>query len=162
VASPTMSYLICSMALIVLILVLPSFFEIQRISIAEDMTRRELTEITDYTSNALSNLFFLAESADASDNLLTISMTKELLYLPLTVGDSFYVVNITDVGDSLKLVAYIEGQQWISGESWIVPGPKRAPTSEEIYSYELGSKIAVASCYESESTFYISLGSGEK
>jgi hypothetical protein len=158
VASPTMSYLICSMALIILILVLPAFFETQRNSIADEMTRRELTEIADYTSNTLSNLLFLAESAHSSD----ISLTKELLYLPLTVGDSFYVLNITDVGDSLKLVAYIEDQQWISGESWIVPGPKRAPTSEEIYSYELGSKIAVASCYESESTFYISLGSGEK
>ncbi|TRO47582.1 hypothetical protein E2P60_02840 [Candidatus Bathyarchaeota archaeon] len=161
-ASPTMSYLICSMALIVLILVLPSFFEIQRVSIAENMTRRELTEIADYTSNALSNLFFLAESADASDNSLTISMTKDLLYLPLTVGDSFYVLNITDVDDSLKLVAYVEDQQWISGESWIAPGLKRAEHSEEIYSYELGSKIAVANCTESGSAFYISLEFGEK
>jgi hypothetical protein len=157
VASPTMSYLICSMALIVLIIVLPSFFEIQRVSIAENMTRRELTEIADYTSNALSNLFFLAESTDVA-----ISMTKDLMYLPLTVGDSFYVLNITDVGDSLKIQAYIEGQELISGESWIVPGLKRAEFSEAIYSYELKSKIAVASCYEGESDFYISLGFGEK
>ena len=156
-ASPTMSYLICSVALIVLILVLPSFFEIQRVSIAENMTRRELTEIADYTSNALSNLFFLAESAD-----LTNSITKDLMYLPLTVGDSFYVLNITAVGDSLKILAYVEGQEWMSGESWIVPGLKRAEFSEAIYSNELSSKIAVASCYEDGSDFYISLGFGEK
>jgi hypothetical protein len=157
VASPTMSYLICTVALIVLILVLPSFFEIQRVSIAENMTRRELTEIADYTSNALSNLFFLAGSTD-----LTISVTKDLMYLPLTVGNSFYVLNITDVGNSLKILAYIEGQEWISGESWIVPGLKRAEFSEAIYSNELNNKIAVASCYEGESDFYISLGFDEK
>ncbi len=161
-ASPTMSYLICTVALIILVLVLPSFFEIQRISIAENMARRELTEIADYTSNALSNLFFLAESADASYNLEAISVTKDLLYLPLTVEDSFYVLNITDVGDSLKILAYVQGEDWIFGESWIVPGIKRAEFSEAIYSYKLDSNIAVARCYEGGSDFYISLEFGEK
>jgi hypothetical protein len=162
VASPTMSYLICSMALIVLILVIPSYFEIQRNSIADEMTRRELTEIADYTSNTLANLFFLAESAQSSD----ISLTKELLYLPLKVGDSFYVLNITrvdDDGDSLKVLAYITDQEWISGQSWIAPDlDVESESPLEIKSYELNSKIAVARCYGDPGNFYISLGYSEK
>jgi hypothetical protein len=147
------------MALIVLILVLPSFFEIQRNSIADEMTRRELTEIADYTSNTLSNLFFLAESAHSYD----ISLSKELLYLPSTVGDSFYAVSIDDDGNSTKVVAYIKDQQWISGQSWLDPGLEIAPeTSLEINSYELASKIAVASCYGGSGNFYVSLGYAEK
>jgi len=159
VASPTMSYLICSMALIVLILVLPSFFEIQRNSIADEMTRRELTEIADYTSDTLANLFFLAESAQSS----AISLTKELMYLPLTVGDSFYVLRIDDDGNSPKVIAYIKDQQWISGQSWVAPSLDVDPEiSVEINSYELNAKIAVASCYGDPGNFYVSLGYNEK
>lgn len=158
-ASPTMSYLICSTALIVLILVLPAFFEIQRNGIAEEMTRRELTEIADYTSNTLSNLFFLAESAQSSG----ISLTKELLYLPLMVGDSFYVLNIADDGNSSKVIAYVMDRQWISGQSWIAPGLDVDPEiSLEINSNELSGKIAVASCYGDFGNFYVSLGYVEK
>jgi hypothetical protein len=158
-ASPTMSYLICSMALIVLILVIPSFFEIQRNGIADEMTRRELTEIADYTSNTLANLFFLAESAHSSD----IYLNKELLSLPLTVGDSFYVLSIAEVDSSLEVIAYIKDQQWISGQSWIAPGLDVDPEiSSEINSYELNNKIAIASCHGGSGNFYISLGYGEK
>ncbi len=158
-ASPTLSHLICSMALIVLILVLPSFFEIQRNSIADEMTRRELTEIADYTSNTLANLYFLAESSLSSD----VSLTKELLYLPLTVGDSFYVLSIADDGNSSKVIAYIMDQQWISGQSWIAPGLDVDPEiSLEINSNELSGKVAVANCYGDFGNFYVSLGYGEK
>jgi hypothetical protein len=159
VASPTMSFVICSMALVVLILVLPSFFEIQRNGIADEMTRRELTEIADYTSNTLANLLFLAESAQVSD----ISLTKELLNLPLTVGDSFYALHIADDGNSTKVIAYIMGQQWISGQSWVAPGVDVDPEiSLEINSNELSGRVAVASCYGDFGNFYVSLGYGEK
>ena len=158
-ASPTMSYLICSMALVVLILVLPAFFETQRNSIADEMMRRELTEIADYTSNTLSNLLFLAESSQSSD----ISLTKELLYLPLTVGDSFYVLSISNAGDSPKVVASILDRLWISGQSWIAPGLEIDPDiSLDINSNELESKVALANCYGDSGNFYISLGYGEK
>jgi hypothetical protein len=158
VASPTMSYLICSMALIVLILVIPSYFEIQRNSIADEMTRRELTEIADYTSNTLANLFFLAESSQSSD----ISLSKELLYLPLKVGDSFYRLRIDDEGNSPKVFAYILDQQSISGQSWIAPGLEVDSATLEINSYELDSQIAVASCKGGPGNFYISLEYGQK
>jgi len=159
VASPTMSYLICSMALVILIIVLPSFFETQRNSIADEMTKRELTEIADYTSNTLSNLLFLAESAPSSD----ISLTKELMYLPLTVGGSFYVLSIDSDGNSSEVIAYIKDQQWISSESWLAPGLEVDPEiSIEINSYELNSKVAVAGCRRESGDFYVSLGYGEK
>ena len=157
-ASPTMSYVICSMALIALILVMPSFFEIQRDGIADQMTRRELTEIADYTSNTLSNLFFIAKSAHSS----AISLTKELLYLPLTVGGSFYVLNIDNGGDSPKVTAYIKEQPSISGQSWVAPGLNVQEFSQEINSYELNNKTAVAGCNEDLGIYYVSLGYNEK
>ena len=158
-ASPTMSYLICSMALVALILILPSFFMIQRDSIATEMTRRELTEIADYTANTLSNLLFLAETAHTSD----ISLAKELLYLPLMVGDSFYVLSIADAGNSSKVIAYIKDQQWVSGQSWIAPGLNVDPEiSLEINSHEFNSKIAIAYCYGVSGSYYVSLEYGEK
>ena len=157
-ASPTMSYIICTMALIVLILVMPSFFEIQRNSIADEMTRRELTEIADYTSNTLANLFFLAESSQSYD----ISLSKELVYLPLKVGDSFYGLRIDDEGNSLKVSAYILDQQSISGQSWVVPSLGVDSETLEIKSYELDSEIAVASCNGGSGNFYVSLEYGEK
>lgn len=153
-ASPTMSYLICSVALIVLILVMPFFFEIQRNGFADQMTRRQLTEIADYTSSTLANLFFLANST----NSLSISMTKELLYLPLTVDDSFYALNITSVdGNVSKVTAYLKNEPWVAGDSWIVPGPK---VPQEI-SLEINSKSVIASCYGDSDGFYVSLGYGE-
>jgi hypothetical protein len=154
VASPTMSYLICSVALILLILVMPFFFEIQRDSIADEMTRRELKEIADYTSNTLANLFFLANST----NSFNVNVTKELLYLPLTVDDSFYVLSIVSVGDEVsKVTAYLKDRSWIAGDSWIVPGLKALNEN----SLEIGSKTVVASCYSDSAVFYVSLGYGD-
>jgi len=118
---------------------MPSFFEIQRNGIADEMTRRELTEIAGYTSNTLANLFFLAESSQSSD----ISLSKELLYLPLKVGDSFYglIIDSDSDGNSLKVIAYIKNEEWISGQSWIAPGlAVDSETSLEINSYELNSR----------------------
>ena len=157
-ASPTMSYLICTMALIVLILVMPSFFEIQRNSIADEMTRRELTEIADYTSNTLANLFFLAESSQSSD----ISLSKELVYLPLKVEGSFYGLRIDDEADSPKVFAYLLERQSISGQSWVVPSIGVDSGTLEIKSYELDNEIAVASCHGGPGNFYVSLEYGEK
>lgn len=122
-AAPAMSYLICSMALVALILVLPAFFAIERNNVAEQMAERELTEICDYTSNTLENLFILANSTNSQ----TLTVTKELLYMPITVEDSFYtlkIVSAPDVSNAAQVTAFLNDRPWVKGSSWLVPGLK--------------------------------------
>lgn len=122
-AAPAMSYLICSMALVALILVLPAFFAIERNNVAEQMAERELTEICDYTSNTFENLFILANSTNSQ----TLTVTKELLYMPITVEDSFYtlkIVSAPDVSNAAQVTAFLNDRPWVKGSSWLVPGLK--------------------------------------
>ena len=72
------------------------------------------------------------------------------------------MLSIIDDGSSTKVIAYVKDQQWISGQSWIAPGLDVDQVSLEINSYELNSKIAVASCHGDSGSFYVSLGYGEK
>ena len=146
-----MGYLICSMALVILILTMPVIFGIERDSIAQEMAQRELTEIADYTSNTLANLFYLANSTVTTSE---ISLTKDLLYLPLTVENNLYVLTITSTGgNASKVTAYLRDSPSIMGSSWLVPGLK----VEDEYSLEIGGKSVVASCYRYNSDFYVSL-----
>ena len=153
-AAPAMSYLICSMGLIVLILALPFFFATEQASISEEMARRELTEISDYTSNTLNNLYFLANSTAMKGNL---EITKTLLYLPLTVQDSFYELSITSEGENAsKVTAVLNGKSWVAGESWLVPGTKMFNVS----SIEIRGKTVTAGCLRNSTGFYVWLGEG--
>ena len=153
-AAPAMSYLICSMGLIVLILVLPFFFATEKANISEQMARRELTEISDYTSNTLNNLYFLANSTKANGNL---EITKTLLYLPLTVQDSFYALSISSDGENATTVtAVLNGKSWVAGESWLVPGVKMYNLS----SIEIRGKTVTAGCLRNSTGFYVWLGEG--
>jgi hypothetical protein len=147
-----MSYLICSMALIVLILIMPSFFAMERNSIAEDMAKRELTEISDYTSNTLANLYFLANSTSSTN----VNITKSLLYLPLTVEGSFYVLNITstDGVNASKVTAFFKDASRVSGDSWLVPGLRLLNES----SIEITGKSVTAGCLRNSTGFYVWLG----
>ncbi len=148
-AAPAMSYVICSIGLVVLILVLPAFFAMERNSVAQDMARRELTEITDYTSNTLQNLFLLANNTNSDE----ITVTKELIYLPLTIEGSFYTLTIQsfDGVNASKVTAFLIDNPTIEGSSWLVSGLKI--TSEQ--SIEINSKLIVAGCERNSSDFYV-------
>jgi hypothetical protein len=148
-AAPAMSHLICSMALVGLILVLPAFFAMERDRYAEAMAIRELTEISDYTSNTIENLFLLANSTNTED----LTITKELLYLPLTVEDSPYVLNITSADGQYasQIVAYLTDRPWIVGTSWLVPGLKITANSW----LTVGNYTVEAGCSREPSGFYV-------
>ena len=148
-AAPAMSHLICSMALVGLILVLPAFFAMERDRYAEAMSTRELTEISDYTSNTLENLFLLANSTNAQG----LTITKELLYLPLQVEGSFYVLNITsnDGQNASQVVAYLTDKPWVVGASWLVPGLKITPNN----ALTVGNYTVEAGCSRETDGFYI-------
>ena len=118
-AAPAMSQLICSMALVALILVLPSFFAMERNSLTEEMAKTELTEISDYTSNTLENLFLLAKSTSSEK----VTITKELVYLPLRVEGSAYTLRLTfDQGTASRVTAFLNDKPWVESSSWLAPG----------------------------------------
>lgn len=147
-----MSYLICSMGLVVLILVMPFFFAMEQNSIAEQMAKRELTEISDYASSTLANLYFLANSTNSQ----SLDVTKKLLYLPLTVEGSFYVLEITpsDNGEASKVTAFLKDKPSITADSWIVPGLKLLKPS----SVTISDSSVIAGCHRDASGFSVWLG----
>jgi hypothetical protein len=148
-----MSYLICSMALVVLIIAMPFYFAMERNSVTEETAKRELTEISDYTSNTLANLFYLANSTDSG----SVNITKQLIYLPLMVSGSSYTLRITSEGmNALKITSSLMDKPQIAGDSWLVPGLK-VLNSDTI---NITSKAVVAGCYRDSSDFYIWLGVG--
>lgn len=151
-AAPTMSYLICSMGLIILIIVMPYFFAIERNSFADQIAERELTEISDYTANTLANLFFLANSTNSE----SLDITKELLSLPLTVEGSFYTLNITftDSNSALKVFAFLRDKPWVVGDSWLLPGLKLLKTS----SVNIDGSSVTAGCHRAVEGFSVWLG----
>ena len=154
-AAPAMSHVICSMALVGLILVLPAFFTMQRDRFAEEMAIRELTEISDYTSNTLENLFILANSTNAQG----ITITKELIYLPLKVEGSPYVLTIaSDDGENAsQVIASLTDKPWILGSSWLVPGLKITNSS----SLTIVETTVQAGCRRTGAGFYVWLEEDE-
>lgn len=146
--SPTISYLICSMALVMLIFVMPFFYAIVVDNIRSDMIRLELKEITDYVSNTLANLYFLVNSTDSSD----VFLEKELLYLPYTVENSIYIVKIDGSGgNASKITACLKDRSWVEVDAWLVPGLK---VGEE-NSVESGGRTVVSGCSRNSMGVYV-------
>jgi hypothetical protein len=139
------------MALVVLILVMPYFYSIEVTDVSTRAAESELAEIADYTSNTLANLYFLANSTgDAGANL-----TKQLVYLPLTVHNSFYKLTIVSVsGSASRITASLRDNPSISADAWLVPGLKVGASS----SIEVSNKTAIAGCYGDGSSYYVWLG----
>ena len=154
-AAPVMSHLICSMALVVLILVLPSFFAMERDNISEQMAIRELKEIADYTSNTIENLFILANSTDSGKLIIT----KDLIYLPQKVEGSIYVLNISSVDGvtGSQVTASLTDRPWIIGTSWLVPGLNSANAQ----AVTIGDYTLTAVCERNETGFYAWIEKGE-
>jgi hypothetical protein len=154
-AAPALGHLICSMALVALILVMPSFFAMERNSIAEEMALRELTEIADYTSSTLENLFLLANSTNSRE----LTITKDLFYLPTKVDGSPYVLEISSVDDvtASQVTAYLTDRSWVKGTSWLVPDLKI--TSQN--SITISDYTVEVGCKRDATGFYVWIGKGE-
>ena len=150
-----MSHVICSLALVFLISAMPFYFAMERNSYTEEMAKRELREISDYTSNTLANLYFLANSTNSID----LDITKTLLYLPQTVEDSIYILGITSLDglNASKVTAFLRDKSWVVGDSWLIPGLKIMNEN----SIEIGSKSVLAGCHRNSTGFYVWLGEGE-
>jgi hypothetical protein len=153
--APTISHVICSMGLIFLITAMPFFFAMQVDSFSEEIAKRELTEISDYTSNTLANLYFLANST----NSVGLEITKTLLYLPQTVENSRYVLGITSMDglNASKVTAFLRDNSGVVGNSWLIPG--LMVMNESLL--EIGSKSVLAGCYRNSTGNYVWLSEGE-
>ena len=88
--SVVISHIICTAALLTLILVLPFAYANIRDNIKTNVTQLELKEIADYVSSTLANTYFLVNSTNSPNTTLT----KALVYLPQTVEGSFFKLKI--------------------------------------------------------------------
>jgi archaellin len=148
-----MSHIICSMALVALIFVIPSFYLIVVDNVENQVIVRELQEISDYTSNTIENLYFLVNSTSGQD----VTLEKDLMYLPSSVEDSIYVLNIItesngEVEEVINVQAYLKTNPSLIANSWILPGLTLA---DENVSLESGERLAIVGCRRNETGNYV-------
>ncbi len=136
--APTMSHLIATSALIILIFTVQVFYVYVIDNIWEEMSKRELKEITDHVADTLANLYFLVNSTN------TNTAMEKTLNLPLEVGDQSYVIEIFDENSTAtEIGAYFLGKSWLKVNSWLPPGLKVGNQTQAIQS---SSKTVVAGC----------------
>jgi len=147
--APTISYMICTGALIVLIFTVQVFYLYVVDNIWAEMARRELKEITDYVSDTIANLYFLANSTNADVNL------EKTLKLPLDVSGSSYSLSL--FWDSNKFAqsvqATFKGKTWLKATSWLPPGLK--VNTDKYQLIESSGRQAVAGCSRVSRTVYV-------
>jgi hypothetical protein len=148
------SHLICSIALIALIFVLPYFYAIIVDNIRMDMVRRELKEITDYVSNTIANLYFLVNSSE----VVNVSLQKELMYLPSNVEDFVYILEIVESNEySLRVTAYLRDRPYVAADSWLTSGLKIDTARSSIVSSGLTFLVG---CFRNSTGVYAWIGYG--
>lgn len=149
--APTISHVICTIALIALIFVLAfSYFHaVENIQI--EMTKRELREATDYVSNTLENLRLLANSTANTGIGNYVSLEKELS-LPATIKSSIYAVEIVGDGNNASSIcAYLKDRPSIQATSWLIPGLKTVGMSH----VESNEQKIVAGCRREDANIYV-------
>ncbi len=150
-ASIVISQLICTTALIVLIIILPVYYSNVQDNIRVNVIKIELKEIADYVSSTLANTYFLVNSTDSTP----LNLTKTLMYLPDTVESSFFVVRIDSVGTTATSVtAYVKDQPSIQSTAWLSTGLK----CQNLEPVESGKGTVAAGCYRDQTGVYVQLG----
>ncbi|MGB9740231.1 MAG: hypothetical protein ACP5IM_01780 [Candidatus Bathyarchaeia archaeon] len=117
--SPTISHLICTVALISLIFVMQFYYFYAVNNLQVQMIEKELKEVADYTANTIENLYIIANSSSSDIHL------KKELSLPKFIQDSAYVVEIVKNGTLASSVhAYMKLSPSIEAYSWLISGLK--------------------------------------
>ena len=118
--APTMSHLIATTALIILIFTVQVFYLYVVDNIWEEMSQRELKELTDYVADTLANLYFLVNSTNTDTTM------EKTLNLPLEIGDQSYSMEIMQDQNNTAtgVKAYFLGMTWLNVTSWLLPGLK--------------------------------------
>ena len=119
--APTITHLICTAALIVLIIVM-QFFYMQIVSnVRAEVIRRELKDIADHVSNTFSNLYYLLNSSSSN------GIIRKALEVPEKVEEILYYIQInynasTNEANSIRV--YLVSDNSIYAVSWLTPGLK--------------------------------------
>ncbi|MFB0501271.1 MAG: hypothetical protein ACETVP_02260, partial [Candidatus Bathyarchaeia archaeon] len=138
----TMSHVICTSALIALVFLMQFSFMYVSDNLRTEMIRRELKEISDYVSDSLANLYFLANSTDYSNVTLEKTLSLPSDVQGLTYDLSIYY-NATTL-DALSVNTSITGSLWAEATSWLLPSVKvDSNATEQVVS---GGKTVVAGC----------------
>lgn len=141
------------MALVMLIFVMPFFYSSVTNNIQANMVQRELQEIADYVSNTLANSYFLVNSTD----YLNVNLTKELMYLPSTVENSVYIVEIDGSGgNASRITAYLRDKPSVAADAWLATGLKIGAPS----SIESSGRTVIAGCSRNSTGVYVWLTDG--
>ena len=119
--APTITHIICTTALIALIIVM-QFFYMQIISnVQAEVIRRELKDIADHVSNTFSNLYYLLNSSSSTGIL------RKALEVPEKVEEILYYIQInynTSTNEANSIRVYLVSDNSIYAVSWLTPGLK--------------------------------------
>jgi hypothetical protein len=152
--SPTISYLICTTALVILIFVMPFFYSMTVEFIQVDMITRELREIADYVSNTIANLYYLVNSTDVHE----VSLQKELVYLPSDIENFLYILKISGKnGYASNVTAYLKTRPSVAAVAWLAPGLKIDGARSFVESCGLP---VVAGCFRNRDGVFVWIGYG--
>jgi hypothetical protein len=147
-AAPAIGHLIGTTGLIVLIFIMPLFYGNVADGIEIEIIERELKEIVDYTSNTIENLYFLVNSTEAQ----TISLEKELVYLPSSVEGESYILSIVGNGTVTHISANLKDRPSVEVYSWFIPG---LTIIEEFRTIESGEQSVVVGCSRNQTGIFV-------
>ena len=145
--APTITHLICTTALIVLIIVM-QFFYMQIVSnVQAEVIRRELKDIADHVSNTFSNLYYLLNSSSSTGIL------RKALEVPEKVEEILYYIQInynasSNEADSIRV--YLVSDNSIYAVSWLVPGLKVNTSMDLVVLSSQNDVFACCGCFEGE------------
>ncbi len=144
------SQLICTVALIALIIVLPAYYSNVKNDIRVSVVKVELQEIADYVSSTLANTYYLVNSTDSNN----VNLTKTLVYLPDTVENSFFNVTINgNSANATSVSAYLVDTPSVYSTAWLGTGLKGGGVT-----IESGKGTVEAGCYRDSTGTYALLG----
>jgi len=147
--SPTLSHLICTTALIILIFTVQVYFFYVVNNVWNEMTVRELKEITDYVADSLINLYFLVNSTRS------IVILEKTLSLPSEIGGSSYTLQILYDGNGVaqNIKGYFNNRTWLNTASWLPPGLKVG--SSYAGPIQSSGRTVVAGCTRNSTNVYV-------
>jgi hypothetical protein len=149
--SVVVSHIICTLALVTLIIIMPVFYANTRDKITVDIAKVELKEIADYVSNTYGNTYVLVNSTGFPD----ANITKQLVFLPSTVQGYIFEVRIDgESTNATGVTVYLRDRPNVAASAWISPGMK----VNGIPPLVSGGGVVVVGCYREGQEIFMSLG----
>ncbi len=124
-ASVVIGQLICTMALVVLIIILPVFYTNIQDNLKVNVIKLELQEIADYVSSTYANTYYLVNSTDFHSP--SQNVTKDLVYLPSTVQNQIFTIKVEGNSSAATgITVFIRDRPSVSATAWLGPGLRGA------------------------------------